>query len=275
MPNAKDATDVPKRFLLLGDTGAGKTSQFLTLPGKKYMHIFDPNALTTLKGFDVDYDEYLPTAIPAAAQSLSKDKGGDKRNSSSTVYLEFEKTFDERLKSGFFDQYEWVGFDSATTLLELIMDRLLTINGRFGQWPHEDDWGPQMVAFTNICRTVTAMGKKSFFTGHMQDKQNRKTGVTRRIPMMTGSLIQKIPLLFSDVLGCETDKDAKGNVVYQLCTVRDTEFTVIRTSIKGLEPYEPVTIDWQKDPVGQGLGGILKWSARFPMGEPKPLPSQA
>ncbi len=269
MPNAVDAMDSPKKILLVGDTGSGKTTQFLTLPGKKYLHIFDPNALDSLKGFDIDYDTYFPSPIPAAAQSLKKDKGGDARGATSSVYAEFERTFNDRLRDGFFDQYDWLGFDSVTTLLELIMDRILTINGRFGQWPHEDDWGPQMIAFTNICRTVTAMGKQCFFTGHMQDKANRKTGITRRIPMMTGTLIQRIPLLFSDILGCETDKDEKGKVVYQICTVRDAEFTVIRTSMKGLNPYEPATIDWTKDVVGQGLGGILNWSRNNPKGENK------
>lgn len=262
MPNALNAHGSAHRILLVGDTGAGKTTQFATLPGKKFLHIFDPNALLSLRGQDIDYEEYLPSPIPAAAHSLAKKAGGDARKSSSQVYQDFETTFNERLQSGFFDQYDWIGFDSATTLLELIMDRILTINGRFGQWPHEDDWGPQMVAFTNLCRTVTGLGKSCFFTGHMQDKQNRKTGITRRIPMMTGTLVQKIPLLFSDILGCETDKDEKGNVKYLLCTVRDNEFTVVRTSIKGLEPYEDVTIDWTQPVVGQGLGGILNWEAR-------------
>lgn len=263
MPNAIDAHALAaKKILLVGDTGAGKTTQFLTLPGKKYMYIFDPNALNSLKGHDLDYDEFLPTPIPAAIQSLKKGVAGDKRVNSSSVYKDFEDQFDERLANGFFDKYDWIGFDSATTLLELMMDRVLTINGRFGQWPHEDDWGPQMMAFTNLVRTLTAMGKNCFVTGHMQDKQNRKTGVSRRVPMMTGSLIQKIPLLFSDILGCDTDKDEKGRIVYQLVTVRDFEFTVIRTSIKGLEPMEDITIDFSKDPVGQGLGGILAWEAK-------------
>lgn len=131
-----------------------------------------------------------------------------------------------------------------------------------------------MMAFTNIVRTVTGLNKPCFFTGHMQDKQNRTLNTQRRVPMMTGSLIQRIPLLFSDILGCDTDKDEKGKVVYQLCTVRDPEFTVIRTSIKGLNPYEQITIDFTKDVVGQGLGGILNWAARNPLGT-NPLPSSA
>lgn len=267
MPNAMQATNTAQRkVLMLGDTGNGKTSQFLTLPGKKYIYLFDPAGLESIRGFDVDYDEFLPTPVSAAVQSLSKEKAGDKRISVSSVYKNFEEQFNQRLGDGFFDQYTWVGFDSATTLLDLMMDRVLTINGRLGQWPHEDDWGPQMIAFTNLCRTVTAMGKNLFMTGHMQDKKNRKTGATRRQPMMTGQLVQKIPLLFSDVFGCDVDVDGQGKAAYLLHTVPDGEFTVVRTSIKGLNPTENVTIDWSKDPVGQGLGGIFNWSANNPMG---------
>jgi hypothetical protein len=263
MPNALETKTALKRVLLLGDTGSGKTTQFITLPGKKYMHIFDPAGLNSLQGHDVDYDEFLPTRIPAGMQSLKKETGGDVRKSRSQVYVDFEEQFNQRLESNFFAQYNWVGFDSITTLLDLMMDRLLTLNGRFGQWPHEDDWGPQMIAFTNFCRTVTAsLGTNCFFTGHMQDKTNRKTGVTKRLPMMTGTLIQRIPLLFSDILGCDCDTDVKGKIVYRLCTVPNNDFTIIRTSIKGLEPIENVTIDFTQPVVGQGFGGIINWSDR-------------
>lgn len=263
MPNARDAGELAtKNILLLGDTGNGKTTQFLTLPGKKYMHCFDPNSINSLRGFDVDYDEWLPSAIPAGATSLSKEKPGDRRPATSEVYKNFENTFNDRCAKGFYDSYEWLGFDSATTLLDLMMDRVLSINGRFGQWPHEDDWGPQMMAFTNICRTLTAMKKNVFMTGHMQDKKNRKTGASKRQPMMTGQLVQKIPLLFSEILGCDVDIDLQGKAAYMLHTVPDGEFTVIRTSIKGLSPVENVTIDWTKPVVGQGIGGILNWERK-------------
>lgn len=263
MPNALNAHSAAKRILILGDTGAGKTTQFLTFPGKKYAHLFDPNALLSLRGYDVDYDEYLPSPVRAAVQSLSKDKGGDagSRKGTSDVYKDFEDTFNQRLKDGFFDQYDWISFDSATTILDLMMDRVLSINGRLGQWPLQDDWGPQMMAFTNLCRTLTAMGKNIFFTGHMQDRKN-KVGTVARAPMMTGQLAAKIPLLFTDVFGADSDTDAAGKVNYQLHTVRDREFTVVRTSIKGLEPIEDITIDFTKDPVGQGIGGIIEWERK-------------
>lgn len=263
MSNAADTNfNSQYKILLLGDTGNGKTTQFLTLAGKKYLHIFDPNALRSIRGHDVDYDEYLSDSLPATMQSLSKDTPGDKRAATSTAYKRFETEFNARLSNGFFDPYAWIGFDSITTLLDLMMDRILSINGRLGQWPHEDDYGPVMMAFTNICRTVTSLNKNVFFTGHMQDKKNRKTGASKRMPMMTGQLAQKIPLLFSEIFGCDVDVDLQGKAVYLIHTVPDGEFTVVRTSIKGLNPTENVSIDWTKPVVGQGIGGILNWEMK-------------
>lgn len=264
MANARDVTsDAPKKILLLGDTGAGKTTQFLTLPGKKYAYLFDPNAKLSLRGHDVDYDEYLPDPINAAIKPLTKEKAGDRPTATgSDVYLQFEREFNERLTNGFFEPYDWIAFDSATTLLDLMMDRVLTINGRYGHWPNQDDYGPQMVAFINLCRNITAMNKGIFVTGHLEDRQDKLTKKIGRQPMMTGRLIAKIPLLFSEVLGADCDVSSEGTPQYSLQTVKDKEFALVRTSIKGLEPFENVTIDFTKDPVGQGLGGILEWERK-------------
>lgn len=261
MPNAQDASGTTQhRILVLGNTGSGKTAQITTLPGKKYAYLFDSNALLTLKGFDVDYDEYLPTIVSAAAASLSTKKVPDKRSTTtSDVFQQFEQEFDERLKSGFFDPYDWICFDGATTLLDLIMDRILSINGRYGQWPNQDDYGPTMIAFTNICRTATGLGKGIYMTGHLETKQDQLTQKITNQPMMTGRLVTKIPLLFSDIFYADSEVDGEGNVKYRLQTVPSHMNRTIRTSIRGLAPYEDVTIDFTENPVGQGLGGILEW----------------
>lgn len=277
MPNnAKDAHPLAKhRILMLGDTGSGKTSQILTLPGKKFAYLFDSNAILSLRGFDIDYDEVLPSTVSAAAGSLSKGKGDRRTTVASDVFQQFESTFDERLQSGFFDPYDWICFDSSTTLLDLIMDRVLTINGRFGQWPQMDDYGPTMIAYTNICRTSTGLGKGIYFTGHLETKQDEVTKKITNRPMMTGRLVNKIPLLFSDIFYTDAQLDDKGKIAYRIQTVPDGMNRTIRTSIKGLEPFENVTIDFTKDPVGQGLGGILNWAANNPLGEAPRLPARA
>lgn len=260
MPNAMNAheTTTPK-ILLLGDTGSGKTSQLLTLPGRKFAYLFDPNAILSLQGYDVDYEEFLPDRINLSVKSLKKDvKGDTNSNFKNIMYAEWEQDFNKKVDSGFFDQYDVIAFDSATTFLDLIMDRVLTINGRGGQWPQQDDYGPQMQTFTNVCRTLMALGKVIFMTGHLETKKDELTQRIFRNPMMTGKLRTKIPLLFSHILVCEVDNDGRGGIKHKVMTAPDRMTTSVRTALKKANPYEDVTIDWTRDPVGQGLGALLK-----------------
>src|SRR5258708_3023791 len=260
MPNAKDATGVqPHKFLLLGATGTGKTSQFLTLPGKKFAYLFDPNALLSLRGYDIEYETFYPEMVSLDVKSLKKETSGDQvmGRKGSEAYLKWEKDFDKKVSEKFFDQFDVIGMDSCPTFLDLIMDRVLTINGRPGQWPQQDDYGPQMVVFTNVVRTLTGMGKMIFFTGHHENKQDE---LTQRIffqPLMTGRLREKIPLLFSDIFCTTVEQDQKGKVQYNIQTVSSRQVPTIRSSIKGLATLEDVTIDWAKPPEQQGLGRIL------------------
>lgn len=259
MPNAKDAKkETVHRILVLGDTGSGKTSQFLTLPGRKFMYCFDSNALLSLQGFDVEYEEFLPDRLSNSVRSLSSGKGDLTRNHQNTTYLEWEKDFEERMDDGYFDQFDVIGLDSGTTLLSLIMDRVLTINGRGGFWPQQDDYAPQMNTFNKIVRNFTSIGKPFYMTGHMEYKTDKATERMFRQPLMTGQLRVRVPLLFSDIFFAEVKNDGKGNMRYTLQTVPDRMTTTIRTSIKGLDPVEDVTIDFSQPLEEQGLGRILQ-----------------
>lgn len=260
MPNAKDqSTSKTHLFLLLGPTGSGKTTQFLTLPGKKFMYLFDPNALNSITGQDVDYEQFLPDRLSMKISSLKKGVGDrSTRPISNNAYNEWEKDFEERLRSDFFASYDAVAFDSCTTLLDMIMDRVLTINGRAGQWPQQDDYGPQVNTFINIVRTATSMGKTVYFTGHIEAKKDEITGRVFNAPILTGRLKAKLPLLFTDIFITEAISDREGIVKYTLQTVPDKMNPLARTSIKTIAPWQDVTLDWSKPIVGQGLGSLIK-----------------
>lgn len=258
MANARDAHATSKhKFLLLGDTGAGKSTQILTLPGKTFAYLFDANAILSLRGHDIDYEEFLPDKLNLSVKSLTKDKGDRTTNYQSDIYVQWEKDFEAKVKDGFFNNYDNIVMDSATTFLDLIMDRVLTINGRAGSWPQQDDYGPQMTSFTAVCRTLVSLNKTLLMTGHLETKQDAVTQRILRGPMMTGRLKTKIPLLFSDILICEAENDGRGNIKHKIQTVPDRLTTSVRCSFKGLQPFEDVTIDWKKSPVGQGIGGLI------------------
>jgi len=264
MPNASEYKGrSPHKILVLAPTGHGKTSQFLTLPGKKFIYLFDPNAILTLRGHDVEYEEFLPDAIPLTVHSLSKEvnKAIPKTQMKSKRYEEWENDFNQKMSTGYFDQFDWLGIDSCTTLLDLIMDRVLTLNGRYGQWPHEDDYGPQMITFKNLVREWTSLGKGIYFTGHLDIRQDQITKRVWENPMMTGRLRQQIPLMFSDIFSIVSEPDKDGKQQYLLRTTNDRTQQFHRTSMH-LDPFENVTIDWKQPVEGQGLGDIINSWAR-------------
>ena len=266
MPNAKtDPVDRPgRKIFVFGSTGSGKTTQFLTLPGKKFMYLFDPNAILSIKGFDVDYEEFLPDKLSLALTSLAKDKKSippaEITKSAAAAYKAWEKDFEEKLLGKYFDQYENIAIDSGTTLADAIMDGVLSLNGRAGQWPQQDDYGPQMLALTNIIRTFTALEKNFYFTGHMELKQDDLTKAVFWTPLLTGRLKVKLPLLFSEIFFLEArplNQPGKEATQYMLQTKPDRKNPLIRCTMRGLESFEDVTLDFNKPLEGQGLGKVL------------------
>lgn len=266
MPNAANTLIPfkPHRILALGDAGGGKSTQIITLPRPTFSYFFDPNGLNSIQGHDVDYEEWLPETLPLSVFSLKKDgKKDPTKVPGSSVYQKWEQDFETKVAGGFFNKYQSVCLDSCTTLLDAIMDRILVINGRAGQFPQQDDYGPQMVTFMNIMRTLTAMGKTIYVTGHLKTDKDEVLGRLIRLPLVTGQLREKLPLLFSDVVVCfaETDPTSK-KAVWLLQTTPDKMTPRIRTSIRGLEPIEGITINWELPPEGQGIGGILRWEQK-------------
>lgn len=263
MPNAKDLKGIkppPPKILAVGEAGAGKTTQFLTLPGKKFIYLFDPNAINSLIGYDVDYEEFYPDKLNLALTSLSKGKGASGSSKGAEVYRAWEKDFETKRESGFFieNKYDWIGFDSFTTLGDMVMDGILAVNGRGGLWPQQDDYAPQMLALTAIMRTATSLGIGVYVTGHIETKQDQTTKKILTEPMMTGRLKKKIPLLFSELLYFDNESDIKKGVKYVMHTVPTTLLKGIRTSMKGVDSVVDVSIDFNKPLTSQGLGGIMR-----------------
>lgn len=261
MPNAKDVTNeelgAPK-FLLIGSTGSGKTAQILTLPGKTFAYLFDPSALSTLKGHDIDYEEFMPTKMNLGAVSLSKGKSDPvtKGSDAHDVYNLWAADADKKEAEGFFDQYDNICFDSFTTFSAIVMDRILKINGREGQFPQQDDWAGQMQTITNVVRQFIAMKKVLLFTAHDQFKQDKTSSRMQNVIMLTGQLRISLPLLFSEIWHMDCASTANFEK-FQAQTRPDRLNPAIRCTYRDMDMFHDVTIkDW-KNPQAYGLGKIL------------------
>ena len=258
MPSAKDFKGGNEKFLVIGETGSGKTSLFSTLPGKKFMYIFDPNALNTLQGQDVDYELFTPDILNMNVISLSKGVGDtSQKKLEPRTYVDWEKDFEDKLANGFFDDYDAIGFDSLTTFADLVMDRVLYLNGRFGKQPEQPDWSAQINTIKNVFRQATSLNKMIFATAHKDLKQDELTRKVQYNIVLPGQLRIKLPLLFSEIYNCESDTDKDGNAIYKIQTVSDRFHPVCRCTL-GLDQYVDVTIPkGTTDNSKFGIGKIL------------------
>jgi len=260
MPNAKDYTRRSEKFLLIGPTGSGKTSQFMTIPGKKFMYIFDPNALNTIRGQDIDYEIFTPDILNMNVNTLKtslKDKHGSPDEPKN--YVDWEKDFETKIREGFFDDYAALGFDSFTTFADIVMDRVQYLNGRLGKQPEQADWAAQMSTISNVIRTATSLNLIFFATAHEELKQDEFTKKVVSQVVLTGKLRVKLPLLFSEIYHTEVEPpaaDTDGKTIYWLQTVTDKQRTLARCTLD-LPPRIDVTIEDKSRPEQYGLGKIL------------------
>jgi GTPase SAR1 family protein len=264
MPNAKDAAlSTRETIVLVGPTGSGKTTQIWSLPGRKFAYIFDPNALTSLRGLDLDYEEFLPDAVEmdATLKGFNKGAKSDKPSSSRepTVYNRWIEDLNAKFDSGFFDDYDWLIIDSITLMSAAIMDRQMYINNRYGGIEDLGDYRIVGSKLAEVFRSLASMDINIFATGHITSFQDEKTKKIETLLDLPGKGRSRIPLLFANIWLAHGTTDAKGNRLHEIQTAPEARgLQVIRSSIKGLDLREDVTIADFANPEASGIGAILK-----------------
>jgi len=265
MPNAKDLS-VPayQRILVLGRTGAGKTTQFLTLPGRKFLYVFDPGALPSLRGHDIEYEPFLPDAneLDATLKGFNKnakpdDKlSGKNSNREPTVYKRWVEDLNAKAESGFFNGFDWLGFDSLTLLITAIMDRQLWINNRYGSIEELGDFRVVGSKMAEVFRSIFSLPINIYCTGHMNTYQDDKTKKLETQINLPGRARQMLPLLCTNIWELRrADGDKLG---YSLVTKPEPRgFLDIRTSIQDLKTIEDVTVKDFRNPQLSGIGAVL------------------
>jgi hypothetical protein len=260
-----------ENVLAVGPPSTGKTTSILSLPGKKFLYVFDPNSLQALrpyrKGQDLQFAPFIADMqeVDISVKSLKKelfDKSGRKSKIEPRLYPQFERDFLNRVDAGFFDSYDWLCFDGMTLLSEMIMDRVQFINNRLGKHPEQGDWTAQMNTIRNLFRSITALRVHTYTTCHVETRRDENTGKTGGQLVLTGRLRTRMPQLFTQIFGCDADVDGdKGTFTIQ--TVKSKDWPSCRTNIAGLPPIQDVTMDFKKNLIGQGIGGVLMKAGRF------------
>lgn len=255
--------DLYHNIILVGQAGGGKSKLAATLPGRSLVFMFDPSALAAYRGYKhVDTIKYDINGVNLQAYSLSKDANKKVLRSVSAVkvpqaYNQFDKDFNDLLKSGDVDNYDNLIIDSTTTVQDHIMDVVLYMNGRLGHAPQQDDYPAQMNTTQKVFRWMTSLPINTVFIMHDTLNKDEISGKIEYTPLITGKLKGKLPNLFNHYLRCFAKPSGKG-VRYMIQTVPDHQVQGCRTSFTGLDPKHDVTIEDLSRPQDYGLGKILR-----------------
>src|SRR3990172_5845417 len=270
MPNAKDFKRGNRFSLaLFGNTGSGKTTLYLSHPGRKFAYLFDPNALNSLAGQDITYEEFLPDVLnlgivvqhgpwtPKVGTVKAKDKLTHPVPTAET-YVNWEADFYKRINDGFFKEVDLLVFDSLTTFQSMVLDRIMDIQGKLGQSPETDDYIAVVNTVANVFRTVTALNIDVIVTGHLYFVQDERSKQIFWQPVLTGKLRTRLPLLFSEVWATEAESVADKTIRYTVQTRPDRTHQLVRSTWPNLEFKEDVTVDFSSPLTDQGLHHLMK-----------------
>ncbi len=262
------------KILVYGKSGAGKTSLFRTLPGRKFIYMFDPAGLNSiLPGDDITYEEFLVDVNPMNVNTLKGTKDSNSPDyQSMDTYSRFENDFANRLAKNWFTDptveidgvkggFDVLGFDSLTTLGDIVMDRVLQINMRAGKNPEISDYGIQTNTLSRIIRNAAATKLVIYLTAHEQATQDKLLKTVNNEIMVTGQLKVKLPLLFSEIYHAFGQVNSAGKPEYKIMTVAEDMYPLARCSQvlrnAGVQVLHDVTIR-TSDPTDSGLGPMIK-----------------
>jgi len=252
--------DVLKRFLIYGAGGSGKTTLLRTLPGKKFIYMFDPAGTNSLRSTDdIWVESFIAGVVPMSVVTLKGQKDRGASYPPAETYLDFEKDFEQRIREDYFQAngFDWLIFDSLTTLGDLIMDRILEINNRAGKNPEISDYGIQALTITRIVRSAVGTNCGIVFTGHEKASQDKLLRTVANQILVPGQLVSKLPLLFSDIYHTTVVRDG-NQVKYLMETVPDQLFPTARCSFENAPPVIDVTLPKPcPDPTKYGLGRLI------------------
>jgi hypothetical protein len=233
----KSTTDMTAfRALIFGDVGSGKTKLLSTCPRPIHIDSWDPGGTITLK------KEIEEGWIVADTRWEIDDP--DKPDK----LVEFEKEFDRRRTSGYFNIFGTYALDSLTTFGDAAMNYLLYKLGRKDGIPltgktGDNDYVRQQKMIEPIIRQMLNLPCHVIIIAHPDLREDEERRIKSIGPKVYGQLATKLPLLFNEIYYATTQTVQNG-VDYRLLT-RQTGYYRCRSRLSAsgqLEMYEAQNI---------------------------------
>jgi hypothetical protein len=188
------------------------------------------------------------------------------------TYARWETDFQNRLDKNWFTDpsveidgvkggFDAIGFDSLTTLTDIVMDRILQLNQRAGKNPELGDYGILTNTLARIIRNAAATNCILYLTAHEQASQDKLLRTVSNEIMVPGQLKVKLPILFSEIYHATGMIGPDGKPKYEIATIADEGYSLARCSEAvrqaGLGLIQNVTIKDSQKPELSGLGPIV------------------
>lgn len=201
------------RVLVTGESGSGKTHLLRTARRPVHIDSFDPGGTLVLR------DLIERGHVVADTIYESEDR------TEPMMFREWARTFEQRVRSKYFESFGTYCLDSSTMWADAIMNWVLLEAKRSGQAPKfTHDYVPQKIQIQNWLKRVLALPCDVIVTGHLEgDYESRiiegeEVRVLTKYKYMTtgkGSII--VPLLFDEQWTTVATEKGSGTQ-YQLLT---------------------------------------------------------
>ena len=240
------------RALLLGESGSGKTTSAISLPGRKLLVDFDGRAesIAGVDNTDVlrinETDPDKPTAWNEAISLRDEIWGKLKTNS-----FPYEGVI-------------WEGFSSMTKFCMNFCLSLRTKTGQlaergFGDTPAQHHYRPYMAEMSKFIFNCVAMPVHTVYTGHYYTYEDGTTNKVEYWPKLYGNIRTEVGSWFNETYHCynltqtikEGDKQVKKQKYYWQ-TASDTKYGFLKSSLNQLGKHwqSPIELDPSQTPWG-------------------------
>ena len=240
------------KFVLAGDTGTGKTSQFRTMPGRKFAQLFDPAARSTLTDADGELEDWLP--LPSELDIMPRTKAATYKPA---LYTRWAKDFNEKSKKGFFNTIDSYMLDSLTLLDQSCLREELSKN------PTDERIAYRMAGETIVQAmwALAALPCNVLLTLHTKYATDNETSKKEHRLTISGGAKIYLPRLVS-ALWFTQQVEGDNGVRYMVLTRPQSKWPHVRTprAFSHLPLYADLTIDDWSKPEEYGIGKLIKES---------------
>ena len=179
MPNTKDLKISKIKILVWGKPKSGKTFFFRTFPKPAKAYMFDPNGMLSLRGEDIEYEEYRGP----------------------TGYRQFRIDLERDMKKGVIKS---IMIDSLSTLEQCMMQDVQEENVKRTENYQIQEYNIYFIRLRALAIDLINYPVHTLFTAHEQTLENKVTGDVAILPSMYGKdMPNEFPMFFDEVYHTE------------------------------------------------------------------------